>query len=71
MTCVSQNRTPAGVEQQFKTQVRPMHDLHVDTSKAHATRVISGEKSFGPVLEEIVFGLRKAAIQAHHDDDLT
>jgi len=51
-------RTPEGVKQQFDSQVRPMHDLYVEPSKTLADRVISGEKSFGPVINEIVFGLK-------------
>lgn len=50
-------RTPQGVREQFFGQVKPMHDLFVEPSRHHAGRVISGEKSFGPVIEEIVFGL--------------
>lgn len=51
-------RTPEGVKSQFESQVRPMHDLYVEPSKTLADRVISGEKSFGPVINEIVFGLK-------------
>lgn len=51
-------RTPEGVKQQYESQVRPMHDLFVEPSKESADRVISGEKSFGPVINEIVFGLK-------------
>lgn len=50
-------RTPDGVREQFMKQVKPMHDLYVEPSKANADRIISGEASFGPVLHEIVFGL--------------
>lgn len=52
-------RTPEGVKEQFDTQVRPMHNLYVEPSKKLADRVISGEKSFGPVIQEIVFGLKR------------
>lgn len=52
-------RTPDGVREQFFNHVKPMHDLFVDPSKKFADKVISGEKSFGPVIEEIVFGLRE------------
>jgi uridine kinase len=52
-------RTPEGVKQQFDGQVRPMHDLFVEPSKKLADRIISGEKSFGPVIQEIVFGLKR------------
>lgn len=51
-------RTPEGVKQQFESQVRPMHDLYVEPSKTLADRIISGEKSFGPVINEIVYGLK-------------
>lgn len=51
-------RTPEGVHEQFYKQVKPMHDLFVEPSRRFADRVISGEKSFGPVIEEIVFGLK-------------
>ena len=36
-------RSSAGVEQQFRTQVKPMHDRFVEPSKTHADRVYSGE----------------------------
>lgn len=51
-------RTADGVRDQFYSQVKPMHDLFVEPSKKAADRVISGEVSFGPILHEIVFGLR-------------
>ena len=52
-------RTPEGVREQFLNHVKPMHDLFVEPSRRFADRVISGEKSFGPVIDEVVFGLRK------------
>ena len=52
-------RTPEGVYHQFYAQVKPMHDLYVEPSRIWADRVISGEKSFGPVIDEFVFGLKK------------
>jgi uridine kinase len=51
-------RTPEGVHDQFFNHVKPMHDLFVEPSRRFADRIISGEKSFGPVIEEIVFGLQ-------------
>lgn len=51
-------RTPEGVREQFFNHVKPMHDLFVDPSRKFADRMISGEKSFGPVIDEIVFGLK-------------
>ena len=51
-------RTPEGVREQFYGQVKPMHDEFVERSRFAADRIISGERSFGPVIQEIVFGLR-------------
>ena len=51
-------RTTEGVREQFASHVKPMHDLFVEPSKRFADRIISGERSFGPVIDEIVFGLR-------------
>ncbi|MBX7231867.1 MAG: uridine kinase [Bdellovibrionales bacterium] len=52
-------RSTDGVRKQFYSQVKPMHDQFVEPSRNFASRVISGERSFGPVIEEIVFGLRR------------
>lgn len=51
-------RTPEGVRAQLMNHVKPMHDLFVEPSKRFANRVISGERSFGPALEEIVYGIK-------------
>lgn len=51
-------RTAEGVRDQFFKHVKPMHDLFVEPSRRFADRVISGEKSFGPEIDEIVFGLK-------------
>jgi len=53
-------RTAEGVREQFFNHVKPMHDLFVDPSRKFADKIISGEKSFGPVIDEVVFGLRAA-----------
>lgn len=53
-------RTPEGVRDQFFNHVKPMHDLFVEPSRRFADRVVSGEKSFGPVIDEIVFGLKQS-----------
>lgn len=53
-------RTPEGVRAQLMNHVKPMHDLFVEPSKKFANRVISGERSFGPVIEEIVYGIRNS-----------
>lgn len=55
-------RTPEGVKEQFYSQVKPMHDLFVEPCRELATNVISGEKSFGPIIQEIVFGLKNQQI---------
>lgn len=52
------NRTPEGVREQFYNHVKPMHDLFVEPSRKFADRSISGEKSFGPVIDEVVFGIK-------------
>lgn len=44
-------RTPEGVREQFFRQVKPMHDQFVETSKAHAKRVVCNEKEYADVLE--------------------
>lgn len=51
-------RTMEGVKSQLMNHVKPMHDLFVDPSKRFANRVISGERSFGPIIEEVVYGIR-------------
>lgn len=55
-------RTSEGVREQFFNHVKPMHDLFVDPSRKFADRIISGERSFGPVIDEIVFGLRETEV---------
>jgi uridine kinase len=55
-------RSPDGVKQQFVSQVKPMHDLFVEPSRRFADRIISGEKSLGPVIDEVVFGLKQNRI---------
>lgn len=55
-------RTPEGVYEQFFSQVKPMHDLFVEPSREYADRVISGEKSFGRVVEELVYGIHSESI---------
>lgn len=54
-------RTPDGVKDQFFNHVKPMHDLFVEPSRKFADRIVSGEKSFGPAIDEIVFGLKKSS----------
>ncbi len=56
-------RTKEGVIEQFTKHVKPMHDLFVEPSRKFADRVVSGEKSFGPVIEEIVYGIKKQVIE--------
>lgn len=49
-------RTPEGVQEQFLKQVKPMHDLFVEPSRQFANKAVRGDQSFGPVLEEFVYG---------------
>lgn len=56
-------RTPEGVREQFFNQVKPMHDLFVEPSRAHADRIVSGALNFTPIIEELVFGLKKTPAQ--------
>lgn len=58
-------RTPEGVREQFFNQVKPMHDLFVDPSRRFADRTISGEASFEPIIEEIVFGIKNPSSNVH------
>lgn len=51
------SRTREGVREQFHRHVKPMHDLFVEPSKRFAQKIVSGEKSFGPVIEELIYGL--------------
>ena len=47
-------RTPEGVEKQFRTQVKPMHDEFIEPSKQNADQIISGTADFEPIILEIV-----------------
>jgi len=47
-------RTPDGVLKQFTRQVKPMHDLFVEPSKAHAQLVFSGELDVKQCAENLV-----------------
>jgi uridine kinase len=50
-------RTPSGVEKQFKTQVKPMHDEFIEPSKVHAGQIVSGLTRFDPYIESWVLKL--------------
>ncbi|MBC7693505.1 MAG: uridine kinase [Methylotenera sp.] len=45
-------RKPEGVQKQFLKQVKPMHDLFVEPSKAFATQIVSGNLSFDVPVSE-------------------
>ncbi len=47
-------RKPEGVKNQFLHQVKPMHDLFVEPSKAHATKVVTDRGEFSAVLKDYV-----------------
>lgn len=51
-------RTPECIERQFKEQVKPNHLKFVEPSQRKAAQIISGERSFGPVIEKFVYGLQ-------------
>ncbi len=52
-------RTPDGVLNQFMKQVKPMHDLFVEPSKAHAHTVVHDLDSFETSLEAYVHQLSR------------
>jgi uridine kinase len=52
-------RTPEGVKTQFLKQVKPMHDLYVEPSKAHASRVVCDQGDFSMALREVSERLQK------------
>ena len=47
-------RTPEGVEIQFRTQVKPMHDQFIEPSKGSADEVISGLVPFDQAIQDVV-----------------
>jgi uridine kinase len=57
---LERGRTREGVQNQFYHHVKPMHDLFVEPSRKFADRIVSGERAFTPVIEEIFFGLQPA-----------
>lgn len=46
-------RTPEGVREQFYSQVKPMHDIFVEPSRASADKVISGQTPFEPIIQDL------------------
>ncbi len=50
-------RTPEGVKAQFESQVKPMHDQFVETSRSHATRTVN-QDDFADALEILAEKLR-------------
>lgn len=55
-------RTPEGVENQFQKQVKPMHDLFVEPSKAHADRILTDKSDFDKNLADCCDVLAKLAL---------
>lgn len=47
---VERGRQPDGIKKQFERQVKPMHDLFIEPSQAHATEIISGESDFSEAI---------------------
>lgn len=56
---VERGRTPEGVRTQFLKQVKPMHDLFVEPSKAHANRVVSDLDGFDEALKTYIESLSR------------
>lgn len=52
-------RTPEGVRAQFEKQVKPMHDLYVEPSKAHAHTIVDDVNDYDSALSKYVSSLRK------------
>jgi uridine kinase len=48
-------RDPKGVEQQYKSHVKPMHDLFVEPSKDYADYVYSGEEHIKDSIRDFLF----------------
>ncbi len=46
-------RTPEGVREQFYSQVKPMHDIFVEPSRAVADKVISGQTPFDATIQDL------------------
>ncbi len=44
-------RTPEGVRAQFENQVKPMHDLYVEPSKAHAHTIVDDINGFAGAIK--------------------
>ncbi|MEQ1663757.1 MAG: uridine kinase [Bdellovibrionales bacterium] len=51
---IERGRTIAGVTEQFERQVKPMHDLFVETTAKFADKIISGERAFDEPLIEVL-----------------
>lgn len=47
-------RTPDGVKEQFYKQVKPMHDLFVEPSKKKAHYLISGERPYTDIIDQLI-----------------
>ena len=52
-------REPEGVRNQFYKQVKPMHDLFVEPSRAHANTVVRESENFALVLATLAAKLRR------------
>ena len=50
-------RDPAGIERQFLTQVKPMHDRFVEPSRWHADTIYSGEGEFQAQIHDLLTSL--------------
>lgn len=50
-------RDPAGIEQQFQTHVKPMHDRFVEPSRRHANAIYSGEGALETQIRDLLIQL--------------
>ena len=53
-------RDPAGIEQQFLTHVKPMHDQFVEPSRRHADAIYSGEGALETQIRDLLIHLEIA-----------
>jgi uridine kinase len=55
-------RTPTGVQNQFNSQVKPMHDQFVEPSKSFATTVVREQGDFNEAIKSFLMRLKGAEI---------
>lgn len=60
-------RTPDGVQKQFFTQVKPMHDLYVEPSKEFADFIIEEDLSLDENIDLFVKTIQQNLIRSRHE----